>query len=575
MPNIIESVQGKIQALAVSLVLATAVVAGIGIFKMNKIGLEIAEIAELHIPLTETLTEVTIHQLEQAITLQGAASPLIEAPAGESETRFRSLGGRIEEELTTAVRRLADAADTAHTEEARRKFAALRDQIETIARDHTSYEKHGEDIFAQLGDGNVAGARAIFAAAAEEQKALREALVAALLDLEHFTAESAITAEEDEKAGIQLLIAASAAALILGTGMAFVVGRGIARPIVELTAVMGRLASNDLDVEVPSAERAGEVGEMGRAVQVFKENAIEIAAAKAREEEVERQNTEARRVLLSEVAGQIESEIGAMADRLVKVSNDLNLAGDELGKAVATTSEESTAVAGAAEETSANVQTVASATEELSSSISEIARQIEHSNAVSRSAVDEVGNATEKVRGLSEAATKVGEVIRLISDIAEQTNLLALNATIESARAGEAGKGFAVVASEVKSLANQTGRATEEIKAQISGIQSATQDAVEAIEAIRSTIFEISDVSSGVSAAVEQQTAATREIAGNVEQAADGTQQVTESVQRIAMTMRGTDDSVRTLRVTSETVEKDAGTLQSTVKALSERVRAA
>jgi len=159
---------------------------------------------------------------------------------------------------------------------------------------------------------------------------------------------------------------------------------------------------------------------------------------------------------------------------------------------------------------------VASATEELSSSISEISRQVEHSTSVSNGAVDEAEKASEMISTLAESAQATGEVINIIQDIASQTNLLALNATIEAARAGEAGKGFAVVASEVKSLANQTAKATEEISAQITEIQGATKSSLDTTVSITKTIGEISKISATIAAAVEEQGSATQEVAENI-----------------------------------------------------------
>ncbi|MBL8642663.1 MAG: methyl-accepting chemotaxis protein, partial [Rhodospirillaceae bacterium] len=191
---------------------------------------------------------------------------------------------------------------------------------------------------------------------------------------------------------------------------------------------------------------------------------------------------------------------------------------------------QSTAVAAASEQASTNVQTVAAATEELSSSIQEISRQVAESTRVVSQAVQEATKTKDLVRGLDEAAGRIGRVVALITDIAEQTNLLALNATIEAARAGEAGKGFAVVASEVKNLATQTAKATEEIGGQIEGIQNATKSSVDAIERIFDTIEKVNGISTTIASAVEEQGAATKEIARNVEQAASGTKEVSTNI---------------------------------------------
>ena len=169
------------------------------------------------------------------------------------------------------------------------------------------------------------------------------------------------------------------------------------------------------------------------------------------------------------------------------------------------TSQQSSNIAAAAEQTAMNVQSVASATEELTASVDEVGRQIKQSADIAKAAVEQAQKTNEQVEGLSNAANKIGEVVSLINDIASQTNLLALNATIEAARAGEAGKGFAVVATEVKSLADQTAKATDEIGEQIGEIQTATNSAVSAIKEITGTIGEINDISASAAVAIEQQ----------------------------------------------------------------------
>ena len=300
-------------------------------------------------------------------------------------------------------------------------------------------------------------------------------------------------------------------------------------PLKLLGETMTRLARGETQVNVPAQDMHDEIGEMARTVQVFKDSMIRTEEL-AEEQRVETEKKEQRRLALEAVASTFENNISNVLAELSNMSTSLEDTSSSMTTIAGDASRKASHITESAQQASSNVQTVASAAEELSSSISEIARQVSQSTQIASNAVSEVDNANEKVEGLAIAARKIGEVVALITDIADQTNLLALNATIEAARAGDAGKGFAVVASEVKNLANQTTKATEEITAQISGIQGATDDAVHAIESIGGTINQINEITSAVAAAVEEQGAATQEIARNVEQAATRTTTVTSDI---------------------------------------------
>ena len=283
-----------------------------------------------------------------------------------------------------------------------------------------------------------------------------------------------------------------------------VVGGGVSRPVIGMTDSMGRLAGGDKTVDIPGVGRGDEVGRMAEAVKVFKDSMIK-AEALAAEQAVEAERKEKRRVA-------IESYIASFDRVMTEALRTVTAAAEELqrtAQAMSGTAEETQrqagAVAAGAEEASTNVQTVAAATEELSASIEEISRQMAQSNAVTNRAVDETEKTTVSVQSLSQAAQKIGDVVKLINAIAGQPNLLALNATIEAARAGDAGKGFAVVASEVKNLATQTAKATEDIASQVNAIQGATGGAVEAIRVISGTIGEVKTIATTIAAAVEEQ----------------------------------------------------------------------
>jgi len=310
----------------------------------------------------------------------------------------------------------------------------------------------------------------------------------------------------------------------------FLFANTITKPIGAMTAVMGRLANKDWTTEVPNQNRSDEIGSMAQAVQIFKTNGLEVERLEQEQKEHEARAIEEKRQQMLDMADSFDASVGGVVQSVSSASTEMQSSAQTLSATAEETAQQSQVVATASTDATQNVQTVASATEELSSSIQEISRQVAQSTQIAGSAVIEVQSTNEKIQGLAEAANKIGEVVAMITDIADQTNLLALNATIEAARAGDAGKGFAVVASEVKNLANQTAKATEEISAQIGGIQGATQTAVDAIGSIGGTINQLNEISSAIAAAVEEQGAATQEIARNVEQAANGTTEVSTNI---------------------------------------------
>ncbi|MBR0774119.1 HAMP domain-containing protein [Bradyrhizobium diazoefficiens] len=322
---------------------------------------------------------------------------------------------------------------------------------------------------------------------------------------------------------------AAVVVFLLVAGSNMLIGRAIARPVVTLTGVMSRLASGQLDQGIPGADRRDEIGEMAKAVEVFRDNAV---AARQLEEEQQRMN-EARMQRAGRIetlTGTFETQVGELVQALSAAATELEATAGTLSGNAEQSREQASAVATASEETSSNVETVAAATEELSSSSQEIGRQVAHSAEIASKAVEEAKRTDATVQKLADGAEQIGEVIGLIQAIAAQTNLLALNATIEAARAGEAGKGFAVVASEVKSLATQTAKATEQISTEITGIRDVTAEAVTAIRGIVGTISDINRIATEVASAITQQREATHEIARSVQEASRGSQQVSANI---------------------------------------------
>ena len=368
-----------------------------------------------------------------------------------------------------------------------------------------------------------------------------------------------------------LIMAAIGAALIAVAGL--FIAKSVANPIIGMTSSMGVLADGNLEVDIPSREREDEIGDMAAAVQVFKDNALEVKRLEAEQKANEERQARERREMMLSMADSFENSVGGVVNTVSSAATEMQSSATALSSTAEETSKQSTAVAAASEQAATNVQTVASASEELSSSISEISRQVAQSTQISSTAVAEVESANQQVQGLADSSQKIGEVVALITDIADQTNLLALNATIEAARAGEAGKGFAVVASEVKNLANQTAKATEEISSQIGGIQGATKDAVTAIASIGSIITQMNEIASTIASAVEEQGAATQEIARNVEQASAGTTEVSSNIASVQAAAGETGSSASQLLGAANELSIQSETLRSEVDKFLSNIR--
>lgn len=368
--------------------------------------------------------------------------------------------------------------------------------------------------------------------------------------------------------------------LMLATGVAvsiivvYVTSRSIVNPVSAMTSAMARLAEGDKSIEVPATERRDEIGDMAKAVQVFKNNMIK-ADSLAAEQETERVAREQRAQRIEELTRNFDQQVGDVINTVVSATEEMSSTAQSMTTMAQNASESSGSVAAASQQASNNVQTVAAASEELTASISEISGQVATSASTSNAAVGAAEQATQKVQSLVAASQKVGEVINLINDIAEQTNLLALNATIEAARAGEAGKGFAVVATEVKNLASQTGKATDEIAEQVSGIQNATGEAVHAIEDITKTIGQINEVAGAIAAAVEEQGAATAEISRNAQEAASGTEQVDSNIANVSQASAETGTAAGQVLEASKELAQQTDLLRSEVDKFLTAVRAA
>jgi methyl-accepting chemotaxis protein len=352
------------------------------------------------------------------------------------------------------------------------------------------------------------------------------------------------------------------------------VGGNILRRIANLQRSMQLLSDGDLEAEIYRSSQRDEIAAMANSLEIFRESMIEARALSADQDKDRIAKTERASRMEARIV-EFEATVRSALDNLQKSANSMQTTAQSMSATADQSSALVSAAASAAEETSVNVQTVSSGTEELSSSIAEIGRQVITSSQIARKAVDEAGATDATMQGLAENAGRISIVVDLIQVIASQTNLLALNATIEAARAGEAGRGFAVVASEVKSLANQTAKATDEIRSQIASMQQVTESAVGAIRNIGLTISEINEVTTAIAAAVEQQGAATREIARNIQHAAGGTSQVSSNIVGVSAASTEAGSAASEVLSASGALRREADVLRSEIDAFLSNIRAA
>jgi len=371
-----------------------------------------------------------------------------------------------------------------------------------------------------------------------------------------------------------VVVLSAAVTMAASIGFFFWLSSSIGAPIRSITGTMNQLAGGDTSVAIPFAARSDEVGNMARAVAVFAENMRRNAVLQA-EAAKEQAARERRAAEVARIAHGFDQEIETILVGLVESAKTLDSTAQSLGRSSSDSLDQAEKVASAAAEASANVSTVAAATEELSSSIMEISRQVSSQASIAAQSSNAIDETTTRVEALTDASTKIGDVVRLITEISNQTNLLALNATIEAARAGEAGKGFAVVANEVKSLANQTARATEDIAVQISTIQNSTHSTAEAIRAVGDQVRQMTEISGGVAAAVEEQNAATREIARNVQEASAGNAEVSQKVELVAHAARDTKGSAGTVLDAARQLNQQTDKIRAVIERFVQDMRAA
>jgi methyl-accepting chemotaxis protein len=562
-----KKIAAKITILSLGTLGVTAIIAGTGVNGALQLGGKIDSLAQADVPALsnafESASDFLIANVvaERALRIRGeqtvANGVTIDTLKASYDEQVNAIDKQIESVKTIVAKSREDAGADKQA-----RYDTLTKKVEDAEAKLTSYKNQMLPIWRSiLADQRIEPK--MIAEVQAFQGALRRDLVAIAEEVSAIANQDAVEAKAIESLAIATLGIVALIGLAGGLVGSLVVGRMISRPLTKAVDVVEALAQGDTSVSIQSST-ADEVGALAQSIEVFRQNTIRAnELAEAQRKEQERQLARAERI--QSITANFESSVATMLSTVASASTELTSTAQQLTATASSATDRATNVAAASEEAAANVQTVAAAAEELTAAIREISSQVQTSSQIANQAVAEATRTNERVRNLREAASRIGEVIKLINDIAAQTNLLALNATIEAARAGEAGRGFAVVANEVKTLADQTAKATEEIDRQISAVQTETESAVTAIESISGIIVRINEVTGTIAAAVEEQGAATQEIARNVEEASTGTQLVSSNIVGVSQSASETREAATTVEAASSELSVQSESLKREV----------
>ncbi len=522
---------------------------------------------------TDEIADNWLPSVEAAEELAGALTNL---RAGEA----RFLLSRTAEEQATAREMVATRTQELQARAEKSESLATepeeRETLEAYSQVVSAYLEKRDRAMQGHSNGMTDVALQIFFGEMDSDYNAAKKLAAGLVEINKAGAAKAVQAAKATKSEATLLeLAAIGVALALALGALVFVLTGVTAPLSRLTTAMRDVSGGNLKTTIPSPDARNEIGDMARALIIFRDNLAEAARLRAEQVEIEKRAVERARQERHALANTFESSVGELAKAFARSSSEIADAARNLSATAEETSRQAQVVTGAADEAASNVQSVAAGAEELHASIREISSQVAHSASIADTASADARKTSENIAELSTSAQQIGEVVQLINEIAAQTNLLALNATIEAQRAGDAGRGFAVVALEVKQLASQTANATSQIGSKISQIQGAVQDTVKAVTRIISTIESLRGSTTSIATAVEQQGAATGEIAANTQRAAEGTNDVTSNISGVGSAAETTGAASSQLMGLSAGLSEQAVRLQREVGSLVQNLRAA
>lgn len=473
--------------------------------------------------------------------------------------RLHAAGVAAVQELNAALEisdRPEDKSKLQKLETLAKEYVSVSDRLAVAARDY------GDTVSMVKRAGEIGTAMNI-----QVEKSASELIAAAQMRDAQASAERERVDRIDLGIGL-FVIAVLAGAALFGA-------LAIVKPIRRIGDVLLELAHGNKEIEVPYTGRADEVGDNARAAQTFKEKLLRIEQLEVAEKETARQTAEQRRADVKEVADAFETTVASVVRSVSTSSIELEAAAEALGQMAVATRDLSGRVLSASAQAAENVHSVSHATEQLIVSVAEVGRQVRESTRIAREAVTQAEKTDGRIAELTRAASRITDVVKLITAIAEQTNLLALNATIEAARAGESGKGFAIVAQEVKALAAQTAKATGEIGMQIASVQAATQDSVVSIKEIGDTIGRIAGIAAAITGAVELQEATTRDIAANVQAATGSAAHVAANIAEVNESAGGITSASTQILASAKSLSQEGSRLSAEMEKLLIAVSAA